>query len=82
MISATTRSDCARVAAVKARVAARSRKLDLLCISGMLGDARAQVDVHVIADAVTRVFEEHDVSDEARDAVLAALRPQGCRARG
>jgi hypothetical protein len=76
LVSMTTRSDVARVAAVKARMAARWRKLELLSISGVLGDMRTEIDVRVIADAVMTVFDEYNVPDDARRAVLAAL-PDG-----
>ena len=74
LISATTSSDCAKVAAVRARTNARSRKMELLRISGVLGDVRRAMDVRAVANAMTAAFDEHGLSDEVRRAVLAVLR--------
>jgi hypothetical protein len=74
LISMTTPSDCARVAAVRARVNARTRKTELLSIAGVLGDVRTELDVRAVIDAVMRAFDEHGVPDDARRDVLAALR--------
>ncbi len=77
LISASTRSEVARVAAIRARIATRSRKLELLQVAGVLDGTRTEHDVRAVARAVMRAFDEHGVTDEARRAVLAALRPEG-----
>jgi hypothetical protein len=81
MISTTTNSDCARVAAVRARVYAGGRGMELLSVSGLLGDMRAEIDVRAIANAVMVAFEQYNVPDDARRAVLAALRSGRTRTR-
>ena len=74
VISMTTRSEVARVAAIKARIATRARKLELLRVAGALDSARKEIDVRAVANAVVQAFDEHNVGDDARRAVLAALR--------
>ncbi len=74
LISVTAHSDWTRVLAIRSRINARSRKTELLRIAGVLGDVRAELDVRAITKAVVEAFDEHDVPDSARRAVLAALR--------
>ena len=74
VLSSTTASDTARVAAIRARLSARSRRLELLSVAGVLDDVRTEIDVSAIANAVAQAFDEHGVSNDARRAVLAALR--------
>ena len=77
LISMTAHSDWTRVQAIRSRINARSRKTELLRIAGVLGDVRAELDVRAITKAVVEAFDEHDVPDSARRAVLAALRSGG-----
>jgi AraC-like DNA-binding protein len=81
LISMTTKSDWARVVAIRARINARARKTELLSIAGVLSAARVEIDVRAIADAVMDAFDEHGVSDAARRAVLDALSVRRCRPR-
>ena len=77
MISMTARSDwhgCRRSARESTHDRAR---LELLRIAGVLGDVRAELDVRAITKAVVEAFDEHDVPDDARRAVLTALRSGG-----
>jgi hypothetical protein len=77
VISMTTRSEVARVAAIKARIATRARKLELLRVAGALDSARKEIDVRAVANAVGLAFDEYNVPDDARRAVLTALRSGG-----
>ncbi len=62
-----------KIVAIKARINARARKMELLSIAGVFDNARVEMDVRAIASAVVRAFDEHNVPDDARCAVLAAL---------
>ena len=81
LLSMTTGSDCARVSAIRARLNARWRKLELLRVAGVLGDVRYEVDVHAITNAVVAAFDQHRIPDDARRAVLAALGPGAATSR-
>lgn len=82
ILSMTTTSDTARVAAIRARINARTRKLELMSVAGVLDNARREVDVRAIANAVIAAFNDNNVPDDARRAVLAALRGEASSAGG
>ena len=77
LISITAHSDWTRVQAIRSRINARSRKMELLRIAGVLGDVRAEICARAIANAVGLAFDEYNVPDDARRAVLTALRSGG-----
>ena len=76
VISMTTRSEVARVAAIRARINARAQAGAAAC-RGRAGSARKEIDVRAIANAVGLAFDEYNVPDDARRAVLTALRSGG-----
>jgi hypothetical protein len=61
LTSASTTSDTARVMAIRARINARTRKIELHSVAGVLGDARATMDARAITDTILLAFDEHNV---------------------
>lgn len=77
IIAATTASDSARVGAVNARMSARQKIAELLQAVGVLphdlGSMRVEIDARVTAQRMITVLNQFNVSDEVRDALVAAL---------
>lgn len=81
LISATTKSDTARVGAINTKMMAYQRISELLQAIGALpndlGQLRVEVDARFVADAVVRVLQTFDVPDEVQDALIQALENPG-----
>lgn len=78
MISATAKSDNARIGAVNSRMVARDRIIALLQSTGVLphdlGNLKIEIDVRYIAQTLVTVLNRHQVDEGIQRELLEALR--------
>lgn len=77
LLGTTAKQESVRVGAIKAKLDALKTVVEILQATGNLphdlGQLRLSIDVQAVTARFLAVFDQHDVSDEVADALLAAL---------
>lgn len=77
LIAATAKTPTARVAAIRARMDAITRRIDTLQAIGVLpndlGAMRLDIDVRHVADVIVKVLQEEQIPMDTTSRILAAL---------
>jgi hypothetical protein len=86
LLAESTANDSVRLGAIKSRWLIIADRFRLMSYTGLLprdlGLYRTELDARRLVDAIFRAFDEHAVSRDAREAVLAALRSESLRQNG